>query len=210
MSERVLLADDHVLMWNGLRLLLEQHGFQIAAEAADGLEAVLLAQSCRADLALLDMSLPRLNGLDAARRITRVCPATGVIILAERASDGEVVDGLQDGVGAFVLKTQSAEELIKAMRDVIRGGIYVGPAASRAVLAACRAVRSIARNPLTPRERHILQLVAEGKTTKEAAALLGISVKTADYHRTRLMKRLGIHETAGLVRYAIRHGLIAP
>ena len=137
------------------------------------------------------------------------CPQPGDKIKTE-GDDDFVLDGFQDGVRGFVLKTQPSEDLVQAIREVSHGGMYVGPGSSRAVVDACRAARTLVRDPLSERERQVLQLVAEGKTTKEVAALLQISVRTADYHRTRVMKRLNIHDTAGLVRYAIRHGFVAP
>jgi two-component system, NarL family, response regulator NreC len=207
---RVLLADHHVLVRHGIKALLERQGCQVVGETADGPAAVEMARKVRPDVVLLDALLPQLNGLEAARAIARVTPATRVILLASPGQEDLVLDAFQDGARGFVLKTQSVEDLLQAIRDVARGGIYVGPGPSKAILEACRAVRVFARDPLSPREGQVLRLVAEGKSTKQLAALLKISVKTADYHRTRLMKKLNLHDSVGLARYAIRHGIIAP
>ena len=151
-----------------------------------------------------------MNGLDAAREIGKVSPETRTILLTMHTEDPYVVDALRAGVKGYLLKTQAATDLMQAVREVSRGAIYLSPGISRGIVEAYLAKTDFPPDPLTPREREVLQLVAEGKTTKEAAAILGVSVKTAESHRTRIMEKLNIHETAGLVRYAIRRGLIQP
>ena len=160
-------------------------------------------------MAVLDVSMPLLNGLDAAREIQKACPRTRTILLTMHGEDTYVLQALQMGIRGYVLKSQAVTDLVRAVREVSRGAMYLSPGVSAAVVEAYRTKKDL-RDPLTPRERTVLQLVAEGKTTKEVASLLGVSVKTAEYHRNSVMQKLGIHETASLVRYAIRRGLIEP
>ena len=209
MAIRVLLADDHVIVCQSLKAVLEREGFQVVGEAADGREAVRLARALRPDVAVLDVSMPLLNGLDAAREIQKACPRTRTILLTMHGEDTYVLQALQMGIRGYVLKSQAVTDLVRAVREVSRGAMYLSPGVSAAVVEAYRTKKDL-RDPLTPRERTVLQLVAEGKTTKEVASLLGVSVKTAEYHRNSVMQKLGIHETASLVRYAIRRGLIEP
>ncbi len=208
--QRVLLADDHVIFRQGLRGLLERAGFDIVGEAGDGREAVRLTQEHSPDVAILDLAMPLLDGSDAAREIARASPETRTILLTMHSEEPYIVKALQAGIRGYVLKTQSATELVGAIREVVQGGIYLSPDVSSAIAHAYQNKSDALFSNLTARERQVLQLVAEGKTTKEVAQLLGISVKTADSHRTRIMTKLGIHDTAGLVRYAIRQGLIQP
>ena len=209
MAIRVLLADDHVIVCQSLKAVLEREGFHVIGEAADGREAVRLARALRPDVAVLDVSMPLLNGLDAAREIQKACPRTRTILLTMHAEDTYVLQALQMGIRGYVLKSQAVTDLVRAVQEVSRGATYLSPGVSAAVVEAYRTKKDL-RDPLTPRERTVLQLVAEGKTTKEVASLIGVSVKTAEYHRNSVMRKLDIHETASLVRYAIRRGLIEP
>ncbi|MBI3029577.1 MAG: response regulator transcription factor [Candidatus Rokubacteria bacterium] len=210
MPLRILLADDHTIFRQGVKALLEREGFQVVSECADGQEAVRLAEKTPLDLAILDLTMPRLNGLDATRAILRTTPRVKIILLTVHTEDPYVMEALRAGVKGYVLKTQAAEELVQAIREVSRGAVYLSPGISRSVIEAYLAKTDLPPDPLTPRERQVLQLVAEGNTTKEIAGLLNVSVKTAESHRTRIMEKLDIHETASLVRYAIRRGLIRP
>ena len=210
MPTQVLLADDHQIVRQGLRALLEREGFRVVGEAADGREAVRLSGETHPDVVVLDLAMPALNGLDAAREILRGSPRAKAILLTMHTEDPYVLEALRGGISGYVLKTQAGDDLVRAIREVTRGSLYLSPGVSRAVVDAYRAKTELPPDPLSPREREVLQLVAEGKTTKEVAGLLGISVKTAESHRTRIMSKLDIHETAGLVRYAIRRGLIQP
>jgi len=210
MPIQVLLADDHVIVRQGVRGLLEREGFKICGEAADGRDAIRLAEACHPDVAILDLAMPGLNGVDAAREIMRLQPQTKAIVLTMHKDEAYILQALSAGVSGYILKTQAAADLVQAIREVVRGSVYLSPGVSRAVVDAYRAKSSVPPDPLSPREREILQLVAEGRTTKQIAAILGVSVKTADSHRSRLMAKLDIQETAGLVRYAIRRGLIQP
>lgn len=152
--------------------------------------------------------MPFLSGADVARKMRRLCPTTKAIILTVHAEDHCVLQALQAGVSGYVLKTKGAADLVHAIQEVSKGMVYLSPDISHTVVAACLAKDGIQADPLTAREHQVLQLIAEGKTTKEIAAFLDIGFKTAVSHRTRIMEKLSIHNTAGLVRYAIRQGLI--
>ncbi len=210
MALQILLSDDHLIVRQGLKALLEREGFQVVAEAADGHEAVRLAKELHPDLAILDLTMPLLNGLDAAREILQVSPKIQTILLTMHTEDHYILEALRAGVRGYVLKSRAASELIQAIQEVSKGGVYMSSGVSQTVVQAFLAKTQLPPDVLTSRERQVLQLVAEGKTTKEIAVVLGISVKTAESHRTRIMSKLGIHETANLVRYAIRQGLVQP
>jgi DNA-binding NarL/FixJ family response regulator len=210
MPIRVVLADDHVLVRQGLRSLLEREKFQVVAEASDGQELIRLAETHHPDIAVLDISMPTLNGIEAARELARSCPKTKTILLTQHEEEQYIHEALEVGVKGYVLKSQVASDLIHALQQVSRGGIYLSPGVSRAVVDAYRSKSERPSDPLSGRERQVLQLIAEGKSTKDVASLLGISVKTAESHRSRLMQKLDIHETASLVRYAVRRGLVQP
>jgi len=206
----VLLADDHPVFRQGLRMLLERERFEILGEAADGLEAIALAERLRPEVVVVDLAMPVLNGIDAVREIGRRSPRSKAILLTMYTEEHHVLEALRAGVKGCVSKSQAAEHLLQAIQDVRAGGVYLSPHVSGAVVQAYLAKTELPYDPLTPRERQVLQLIAEGKTTKEAAIVLDVSVKTAETHRTNLMEKLDIHSTAGLVRYAIRRGLLQP
>ncbi len=210
MPIRIVLADDHVLVRQSLRSLLEREQFQVVAEASDGQEVVRLSESLHPDIAVIDISMPILNGIEAVRELGRSCPKTKAILLTQHEEDQYIREALVAGVKGYVLKNQAASDLVHAIQQVSRGQFYLSPGVSRAVVEAYRTKTDSPADPLTGRERQVLQLIAEGKSTKDAASLLGISVKTAESHRMRLMQKLDIHETASLVRYAVRRGLIEP
>ena len=210
MPIRIVLADDHVLVRQGLKSLLEREHFQVVAEASDGQDAVKLVETHQPDIAIMDISMPTLNGIDAARGLARSAPKTKTILLTQHEEEQYIHEALEAGVKGYVLKNQVANDLIQAIRQVGRGEFYLSPGISRAVMEAYRSKSERPADPLTARERQVLQLIAEGKSTKDTAMVLGISVKTAESHRMRLMQKLNIHETASLVRYAVRRGLIQP
>jgi DNA-binding NarL/FixJ family response regulator len=210
MTIRVVLADDHQLVRQGLKALLEREGFQVAAEASDGRELIRLVAASRPEIAIVDISMPILNGIDAARELQKSSQRTKTILLTRHDEDQYVTAALRAGVKGYVLKHQAATDLVHAIQQVCRGGIYLSPSISRTVVEAFLSKTDLPADPLTTRERQVLQLVGEGKSSKEVAAFLGISLKTAESHRTRIMQKLDIHETASLVRYAIRRGLIQP
>jgi two-component system, NarL family, response regulator NreC len=210
MAIRVVLADDHVLVRQSLRSLLEREGFQVVGEASDGQEAIRRVDAMQPDIAVMDISMPMLNGVDAARELRRSSPKTKSILLTQHDEDQYIFEALEAGVKGYVLKSQAASDLVQAIKQISRGQTYLSPGVSAAVMEAFRSKSERRRDPLTARERQVLQLIAEGKSTKDVASLLGISVKTAESHRTTLMKKLNIHETASLVRYAVRRGIVQP
>jgi DNA-binding NarL/FixJ family response regulator len=192
-----------------LRVLLEKEGFDVVAEASDGNEAQALARQHQPDVAVLDLAMPNLNGLETARGLKDLCPGIRTVALTAHDDEAYVQAALEAGITGYVLKWQTAAQLAHAIREVCHGAVYLSPGTSRA-LTGDLARGSPPSRTLTRREREILQLIAESKTTKEVAHLLGISVKTADSHRFHIMRKLDIHDTAGLVRYAIRNRLIQP
>jgi two-component system response regulator NreC len=210
MPIRIVLVDDHVLVRQGLKSLLEREGFQVVAEASDGQEALGHVASFHPDIAIMDISMPTLNGLNATREMSRSSPRTKTILLTQHDESQYIREALEAGVKGYVLKSQVASDLLMAIRQVSRDQVYLSPGVSSAVMEAYQSKSEKSRNPLTPRERQVLQLIAEGKSTKDVASLLGVSVKTAESHRTRLMQKLDIHEIASLVLYAVRHGIVEP
>lgn len=210
MTIRVLLADDHLIVRQGLKALLVREGFEVVAEAATGREALRLAQTVHADVAVLDLAMPELNGIDAGREIMQTRPDTRVLLLTQHAEAPYVTSAMRAGIHGYILKDQAASDLVHAIREVHRGRTYLSAALSQVLVGAFREQAGLQDDPLTSREREVLQLVAEGQSSKEIASTLGISAKTAESHRSRIMAKLGVHETASLVRYAIRHHLVVP
>jgi two-component system response regulator NreC len=206
---RVLLADDHAIVRDGLRAVLQEEGFEIAGEASDGLGAIKLSEELSADVALLDVSMPLLNGIDAAREILKVSPKTYIILLTMRDDERSVLAGLRAGVKGYVLKSKAASDLIDAIQAVRKGEIYLSPGVSNRIVEAYLAKDDTPADPLSVRERQVLQLLAEGKNVKEVGDILHISTKTAESHRANIMNRLDVHDLAGLVRYAIGQGLVS-
>ncbi len=206
-SLRVVLADDHVVVRQGLKGLLEREGFAVVGEASDGFEAVRLTQHFRPEVAILGFDMPLMNGIDAVTEIRQHSPRTRTILLTADTGHQHLPEALRAGSSGFVLKNHAVAHLIRAIREVTRGRMYVSPSVSTTVAPASLAKTDFPPDRLTRRERQVLQLIAEGKRTKEIAALLGVRIKTAETHRTRIMRRVNIHETANLVRYAIRGGL---
>jgi DNA-binding NarL/FixJ family response regulator len=210
---RILLVDDHTLVRAGFRSLLRDIGeVEVVAEAADGREALQRLAEQEVDLVLMDVLMPELNGLDATARIAGTYPQVRVIILSMNPNEEYVLQALRAGAAGYLLKDASPAELEQAIRAVARGETYLTTAVAKHVIAGILhksgAAGSLER--LTPRQREVLQLIAEGNTTKKMAEKLGISVKTAEAHRIQLMEALDIHDIAGLVRYAIRMGVVAP
>ena len=211
---RVLLADDHILVRAGLRKLLESMpDVEVVGEADDGLSLLRRAQELQPNLVLMDIAMPGLNGLEATARLTKALPEVRVIILSMHQNEEYVRQALRNGAVAYLLKDAAPLELELALKAVLRGETYLSPAVSRGIVSDYVQRLRADEQPgdaLTPRQREVLQLVAEGHSTKEIARRLDLSVKTVDTHRSQLMKQLDIHEVAGLVRYAMRNGLISP
>jgi DNA-binding NarL/FixJ family response regulator len=208
MSTRLLIADDHQLFREGIRGLLPPGEFVIVAEAADGREAIRLAQRHEPDIAIVDVSMPGLNGVDATREIVRASPRSKVLVLTMHREHPYVIEALRAGARGYVLKTQPAAEFLGALREVARGDVSVPREYWNAIVEAKQGGTVPVPDPLSPREREVLQLIAEGMTTKAIGAALHISYKTAESHRMRILAKLDIHETASLVRYAIRQRVI--
>jgi len=209
MIMQVVVADDHPAVRHGLKAVLESEGFCVLAEATNGPEVLHLAATIRPDVFVLDINMPGPNGLETARKLTAVLPHAKLIALTQHNDDQLVVAALNAGFRGYVLKSQAARDLIEAIHQVCRGAVYLSPGISRAVVEAYLTKDRLLPDPLTSRERQVLQLIAEGKSSKEIAETLGISPKTVETHRGKLMQKLDIHEVASLVRYAVRRGLLS-
>lgn len=212
---RIVLADDHTLVRAGIRSLLEDMpGVQVVGEANNGLDTIAQVTALQPDMLLVDIAMPGLNGLEAAARIAKESPDVRIIILSMHSSEEYVVQAFRSGVAGYLLKDSAAVELGLALAAVASGDIYLSPVISRSVIEGylSRVNGSDRRviEPLTPRQRQILKLIAEGQSTKKMALTLSVSIKTIESHRAQIMERLGIHDVAGLVKYAIRSGLIPP
>lgn len=211
---RILLADDHALVRAGLVKLLESMPeVEVVGEASDGLQLLALAAQCQPRLVLMDIAMPGLNGLEAAARLQQSAPQAQVIILSMHQEDQYVRQALRNGARGYLLKDSAPLELQLAIQAVVRGDTWLSPAITKGVMSDyAQRLRNeeVQEVPLSPRQREVLQLIAEGLSTKEIAQRLDLSVKTVESHRTLLMKQLGIHEVTGLVRYALRKGIIAP
>ena len=207
---RIVVADDHTLVRAGLvTLLTRMPDVEVAGEAADGREALKLVKELRPDLAILDISMPELNGLDAAQRMHDSSPKTKVIILSMHANEEYVAQALKAGAAGYLLKDAATVELDMAIKVVAQGQFYLSPSISRQVVDSYLHGGPSGLDLLSPRQREILQLIAEGKSTREIAETLHLSVKTIETHRAQLMERLDIHDVAGLIKYALRKGLIS-
>lgn len=212
---RILLADDHQLMRSGLRLLIEQQpDFTVVGEAADGREAVALAKSLRPDVAVMDISMPNLNGIEAAHQITQSHAEIAVIVLSMHPDESYVLRALKAGAKGYLLKDSAESDLISAVRAVARGKSFFSPAVSKVLLddyirKLKRSGAEDAYDLLTPREREVLQLVVEGKSNKEVANLLNLSVYTVETHRSNIMQKLNLKGVPELTLYAVRKGIIS-
>lgn len=209
---RVLVADDHTIVRQGLVALLRESGaFEIVAEAGNGVEAVEKAIACKPEVALIDITMPRLNGFEVVRRIREALPDTRILVLTVHEDEEYVLPIVSAGADGYLLKNTATAELVAAVLKLHQGGHYFGPEATRAMAEQLRNPGEARADPyqrLTPREREVFHLVVEGKVSKEISRILGISVKTAENHRTRLMEKLGLHSAVELVNYAARKGLL--
>ena len=212
---RILLADDHVIFRQGLRAQLESvEGMEVVGEAGDGRQAVKLTEKIKPDFVVFDISMPQLNGIEATRQIMKAVPETRVIILSMHTDHHYIAEALKAGAIGYIAKERSFNRLVAAIRTVLKGKIYLCPDTENIVLgnfvSQLRSADSvITSSSLTDREREVLQLIAEGKTGKDIAGILFVSPTTVDTHRRNIMKKLGIHTTAGLVKYAIQHKIIS-
>jgi two-component system, NarL family, response regulator NreC len=213
---RILIADDHGIVRAGLKFLLQRTpDFQVVGEAADGREAVRLAEDLEPDVIIMDIGMPRLNGLEAAAQAIRANSHIGVIILSIHSDEGYIVNALHAGARGYLLKDTAGDDIERAIRSVAVGRPFFSPSIAQALLEDY--VRLMRENPaqdtynlLTEREREVLQLLAEGKSNKQAAAVLNLSPYTVDTHRTNLMQKLGLHNTAEIVLYAVHKAIISP
>jgi DNA-binding NarL/FixJ family response regulator len=206
---RILLADDHALVRQGFRMILEaQPDMEIVGQAGNGREAVELASKLHPDVTVMDVAMPELNGIEATRRITTVSPRTRVLALSMHKDSMYVREILRAGARGYLLKDSGDADLVAAVRAVAKGDGYISPSVSGAVLSDYRRHVTDPLDLLTSREREVLQMIAEGKTNKEIATSLGLSVYTVEAHRGRVMEKLNLHSTGELVRFALRNGLI--
>lgn len=211
----IVLADDHVVVRQGLRALLEaEPDFAIVGEAADGLEVADLVERLKADVLILDLMLPGLNGLEVTRQVQQRSPQTRIVVLSMYANEAYVLEALRNGAGAYVLKEASAADLVHAIREVMAGRRYLSPPLSESAIELyVQKAKAAPRDPyeaLTTREREVLQLAAEGQSNPGIADRLGISVRTVETHRANLMHKLDLRSQTDLVRYALRRGILPP
>lgn len=212
---RILLADDHTVIRQGLRLLLEREpSFEVVGEAADGRQAIVLAEQLRPDVLVLDLAMPNLNGIEAARQIAARVPSTAIVVLSMHADESYLLQALKAGARAYLLKDSADSDLIAAVRAVSDGKAFFSPAISR--LLADDYVRQLQERGahdsyelLTGREREILQLLAEGKSNKDVATILNLSPYTVETHRANIMQKLNLHSAPEIVLYAVRKGMIS-
>jgi DNA-binding NarL/FixJ family response regulator len=211
MPLRIVIADDHGIVRSGLRMLLErQEGFEVVGDASDGIEARDLAIAERPDLAILDVKMPRLTGLEATREILEAAPEVSVLILSMHDDERYLFEALKAGASGYVLKSQADQDLIEAITAVQRGEPFLTPDAQRALIKDVLERGEEHHDELTPREQEVVTLAAEAHTNREIAGLLELSEKTVENHRANAMRKLGMRDRVELVRYAIRRGLIEP
>jgi DNA-binding NarL/FixJ family response regulator len=208
---RLLIADDHMLVLEGLKRILEAD-FELVGMAENGRELLRLSEELKPDVVLVDISMPMLNGIDATRQLLKHSPNAKVIFVTMHADSDYVAEAFRAGASGYLLKRSAASELVSAIQEVMKGRYYVTPLVTREALSplfgGAQEHRKLS-STLTSRQREVLQLVAEGSSVKEIAAILKVSAKTVEFHKSALMDRLGIHTTAELTRYAIEHGLVA-
>ena len=212
MRPRILIADDHNLLLEGYRLMLEPE-FELVGSVEDGRALLTAAQSLKPDIILLDISMPLLNGIDAARQLSKVLPTAKLIFVTMHGDADYVTEAFRAGASGYLLKRAAASELIIAIREVRKGNRYVSPLVTRDALDSWmsdKPSKNRHSGDLTDRQREILQLVAEGRARKEIAAILNISIKTVEFHKAALARELGLESTADFTRYAIEHGMIVP
>ncbi len=204
---KVVLADDHQMMREGLRALLERAGIEVVGEAADGHEAIAQARLLHPDVLVIDIAMPLLNGVDATRRLSAEFPGLKIVALSMNSDRRYVLAMLRAGATGYLLKNEASEDLLKALALVSRGKTYLSPAIAGGVVEEAIDARRMVDGPLSAREREVLQLIAEGKTSKEIGAVLHIAVPTVETHRRQIMLKLNLRNIADLTKYAIREGI---
>lgn len=205
---RVLIADDHAVFRQATRALLERDGFDVIAEAVDGAMAIDMVNQLLPDVVILDIGMPGINGIEAARSICKDKPDTYIIVLSVHEEEVYMVEALHAGAHGYVLKTQTDSDLTQSIKAVALGAMYLAPGISQKVISNITSHTPSSRDELSVRERQVLEMVAQGKTTKQVATILNLSPKTVEAHRGRIMKKLDLHHTAQLVSYAVRHDLL--
>jgi len=205
---RVVLAGDHIILRDALKALLKEQRIEVVGEAEDGLEAIRLCEKLTPNVVVLDVSMPLLNGIGAAREISKVSANTKIIMLTMIVEDRYVIAALHAGVSGYLLKSKARSTLVEAIDTVCKDELYLSPGVSQAIVNAFLVKDAAPADPLSIREREVLQLIAERKNDKEIGRILGISPKVVESHRTNIMNKLNIHDLARLVRYAIREGLV--
>lgn len=212
MSVTILVADDHPIVRQGLRHLLEvESEFRVVGEAEDGIKALQLIERLKPDILVLDMMMPSLNGLEVLRRIKKISPITRTIILSMQSADAYVFEALKNGAAGYVLKETGPSELVNAVHEVIQGNQYLSPKLSERLQTSGPRIMDAppdAYQTLTSREREILQMTVEGRTSQEIAEKLVISPRTIEVHRSNIMNKLGLHNQTELIRFAIKHGIL--
>jgi DNA-binding NarL/FixJ family response regulator len=211
MKPRLLLADDHTLLLEGIRLMLEPE-FDLVGSVEDGQALLAAAKTLKPDVILLDISMPRLNGIDAAHQLRKILPSARLIFLTMHAGEDYVTEAFRAGAMGYLLKRSAASELLTAIHTVLKGNHYVSPLVTHNaldLLISSSKPEGKAVDRLPPRQREVLQLVAEGRSRKEIASILNISVKTVEFHKSKIMRELNLQTTADFTRYAIEHGIIS-
>jgi two-component system, NarL family, response regulator NreC len=204
----VFLADDQSVLRQGLKTVLRQEGFEVVGEASDGHTAIKMCLTLQPQIVILDVGMPLLNGIDAAREIHKSCPRTKIILLTSCTDELSILTSIRAGINGYVLKNGAFSTLVEAIKAVYRGETYLSSGISGTIVQAYLSNSEPSSDPLSLRERQVLQLIAEGKSMKEIGGVLGISARTAETHRGRIMQKLNIFNIAGLVRYALKHGLV--
>ncbi len=212
---QVLLADDHVLIRHGIKKIIESEpAFEVIGQVGDGLELLNMMREVTPDIVLLDISMPNLRGIEAIGEAKKICPGVKIVILTMHKSKQYLCHAISAGADGYVLKEDSDSELLTAIEQVLKGKIFVSPVLSKelssADVEACRKKKNFPAESLTPRERQVLKMVAEGKTSRDIAELLSISTRTVEHHRANLLRKLNISNTADLIKYAIRKGYVLP
>jgi len=207
---RVFLADDHVMVREGLAsLLAKTPDFEVVGQCGNGLEVIPMIRKCKPDVAVLDVAMPGLNGVDVCRNVARKAPGTAVLVLSVHDNEQFIIRALEYGAGGYLLKESAAEQLAEALHAVAGGQKYLGPGLDQRLLDRALRNRRDRYDLLTTRERQVLQLIAEGRTNRVIAQDLSVAVKTVDTHRLHLMRKLDIHDQTSLVKFAIRKGLVS-